>query len=297
MKGIEPEIRLGRPRKQPAKVGAMTCALNEVSCVAFAIGVIIDLVDLYVFIDTGSTDGTEMLVRELYNQEIDCGKLIVEQLGPLPDYDISIARSKALELFREHDIDYCLKVDADDIFYDEGARQLLALTRRLPENVAFLYCHRYELYQWEILETVEWLQAIRDRRDVFWEMPFVPDFGVAMAVKGADARGKWTDEARTGKAEGFYYDRPIIRAGIRSILSAHYGWARPLRQKRDKIAIWYGNPHADPRGESLHLTNDWRRPKRLFYRHPEIFDRLIEPVLGFIRGQYQGGVDRAIKPV
>jgi len=183
----------------------MTCALNEVACAAFAVGALIDLVDLYVFVDTGSSDGTADLIEHLYEREVEAGRLVIDRLGPLPDHDVSLARGHALERFRAADIGAFLKVDADDVFYDAGANQMVELLRTFPAGTTHASGRSRELYQSEIVDTDEWLRALRDGRDVFWEMDLLPSHDRGFAVAGARARGKWGDEAAGRPPEGIGY--------------------------------------------------------------------------------------------
>ncbi|MBV9581729.1 MAG: hypothetical protein JO057_24380 [Chloroflexi bacterium] len=59
-------------------------------------------------------------------------------------------------------------------------------------------CSKRELYQWEVFDTREWLQALRADRPIFWEMAFTPSQERVFAVASAQAFGGWVDEA-TGR--------------------------------------------------------------------------------------------------
>ena len=261
----------------------MTCTLDEAACAAFTVGAFADLVDTYVLIDTGSTDGTLPLIDDLYAGEIADGRLVVEQLGRLPDFEMARARGRALEILRAHEIDYFLKIDADEVFYDTGAHRLVEIARRLPSRVTYVSCSLRELYQWELHTTDEWLQGLDEQRDVFWEMPFVPHKDLVFRQSGAYAHGRWTDEARGLPAEGIAHHGPMVRERAMGVLAAHYGWARPLECKRAKSLAWHGDPAADPRVDRLHLTDDWRRPRRRFRRHPEVIRRKLGAVREWLR--------------
>lgn len=218
-------------RTSPAKVGAITCTLNEASCIAFTVGALLDHVDLYVLIDTGSTDGTEELIRELYKDEIEAGKLVVRQLGRLPDFDISIARNEALKILREHHVDFLIKADGDDVFYDKGAESLVRYLRYAPENLVSYYCGNHELYQWKLQDSRSWLRAFDGRLPLFWRMGFRPTHLRGFKVAGTHAAGRWTDEAEGGEPETFHSDSTGIHRGTFKPYAAHYGWAKPVLEK------------------------------------------------------------------
>jgi hypothetical protein len=80
------------------------------------------------------------------------------------------------------------------------------------------------------------------------------------AIDGARAFGKWGDEHAGKTPEGIFYSRTVLTCTAPDIAAAHYGWARPLRAKRAKLAAWNCAPGDDPRLDRLHLCDDWRRP-------------------------------------
>jgi len=258
----------------------MTCVLNEVACAALVVGAVIDAVDCYVLIDTGSTDGTADLIRDLYTAECRSGRLIVESIGRLPDHDMSIARNRALEHLRAAGVHYFIKLDGDTVFYDAGIHQTLAVIDSLRPEFTIVGCGTYELYQHEIEDTPEWIAALRDRRDVFWEMSFRPFAPLIHSINGARAVGKWGDEHAGRTPEGILYSRPAVTGNAPGIVAAHYGWARPLRAKRFKLAALKAVPGdtAYLLLNTLHLTDDWRRPTQRFTRHPEVVARRIGEV-------------------
>jgi hypothetical protein len=211
------------------------------------------------------------------------GQLIVDRLGPLPDFDMSIARGRALEILRAHDIDYVIKLDADEVMFDDGVRWLVDQVRWLPLPLTHFAFRHHELYQWELVEVLEWLEALRDGRDVFHEIGNIPHVDRVFAVEGARARGRWTDEAAGGHAENLGHDRAIVRRFSNAVPGAHYGWARPVRRKREKSAIWTGSPEGDPRVDRLRNGDDPRRPLRPFRRHPEVVGRQVARVIEWLQ--------------
>jgi glycosyltransferase involved in cell wall biosynthesis len=266
----------------------MTCTLNEVACAAFTVGAVIEHVDRYVLIDTGSDDGTPDLIRALYPKHCRSGRLIIEEIGKLPDFDMSIARNRALDHLRDAGMDYFIKLDGDTVFYDAGIRQTLRAIQTLDPEVTIGACGTYELYQHEIEDDAEWIAALRDRRPAFFEMNFRPHAPVVYPLKGARAAGKWGDEEAGKIAEGIVYDRPEHYCPLPGIVAAHYGWARPLRYKRAKFAAQKISPGEDPRLDTLHVSNDDRAPVHPFSNHPEIIARQIGRVCEWFDGAARG---------
>ncbi len=123
-------------------------------------------------------------------------------------------------------------------------------------------------------------------------------------VKDALAVGKWTDEAwHRGPGEDICHPNDIRNCkGNHDESIVHYGWARPMEKKLIKGGIWSGEDKAseDPRVNCMEKT--WENinqpnidrydygmkywPRSIifpFTNHPEVFDRLLEPVIEIIR--------------
>ncbi len=273
-----------RWRLRRRRIGVMTCTLNEAACIAFTVGAVIDDVDCHVLIDTGSDDGTPDLVRALYPEHCRSGRLIVEEIGRLPDYNMSIARNRALGRLRDAGVDHFIKLDGDTIFYDEGICRTLDDIQGMSRRVTVAHCGTYELYQHEIEDTPEWIAALRDGRDVFWEFAARPVAPLIHAMKGASASGAWGDEYLGRPAEGIRYDRPAVNRTFPQIVAAHYGWARPLRAKRAKLTA-QKIAHTEPLLETAHLSDDPRHALRRFSRHPEIVARKVDQVEAWLRAR------------
>lgn len=262
----------------PNRIGVMTCALNEAVTIPFVLEPWLGKADLVVYVDTGSIDGTWELVHTLFPQHIASGALLPLRIA-CPNYDIWRARQAAIDAMTGAQIHFALKIDADDVFYDDGVDNLLQATRLATADVTHVSCQNFELYQWEARDDLAWLAALGEGKDIFWEMAFVPRHNRAYRIdRGAYASGSWVDEAQTGKPEGIIVPETMREHNTTGLFGAHYGWARPVERKERKIEIWYGNPEADPRVSTLHLGTDWRKPDRKFRAHPQSVHRLVAPV-------------------
>jgi hypothetical protein len=256
----------------------MTCTLNEAACIAFTVGAVIDHVDLYVLIDTGSDDGTPDLVCDLYPGHVRSGRLVVDRIGRLPGHDMSIARNRALDRLRAGGITHFIKLDGDTVFYDDGIRATIENMRGLSRRVTVADCGTHELYQHEIEDTPEWILALREGRDLFFEFLPRPMAPLIHAVQGARARGAWGDEYLGRPAEGIFYDRPHVHRTFPDVVAAHYGWARPLRAKRAKLAAQNIPADDAPFLDTAHLVEEHRQRLRPFSDHPEIIARKVDAV-------------------
>ena len=125
----------------------------------FTVGALIEHVDLYIVIDTGSTDNSVSLLRSIFGHQIRAGKLVVEEM-PVGG-DVFEARNAALDIARLHNCTHVLKVDADQVFYDEGAAKLIQAVRSLPNDVQLVWVPQNDLFQWSIPDTLAWLMYIQ----------------------------------------------------------------------------------------------------------------------------------------
>ncbi len=84
---------------------------NESKVVKRCFDSLLPLINTWVIVDTGSTDGTQEVIREYFKE-----KGISGQLHERPWIDFATDRNFALELAQEK-ADYCLFIDADEIVY------------------------------------------------------------------------------------------------------------------------------------------------------------------------------------
>jgi hypothetical protein len=111
--------RFARRHKASAvtTIGLCMIVKNEAGIIARCIANLRPLIDFALIVDTGSTDGTPAIIRDLFSEVGLLGEVIDE-----PWRDFAYNRTFALEKLREyHDIDYALINDADDQFvFDTG---------------------------------------------------------------------------------------------------------------------------------------------------------------------------------
>lgn len=301
------------------KISGLTSCWNEESTIVFTIASLLPHVDYYVVVDSGSTDATLPLIKEFFAAELASGKLRLIEYGPLPDYDISKPKNAAIQEIRRLGCARFIRLDGDDVFYDNGAAQAVVTAKNLPDNVTLYTLNHWELYQNEIYSTKEWIMYLSelDGKNPFMclRMPpgadpsirsfpnrFDGSYGHARIylTEGALSIGKWTDEAKgVGPGEDIHhpgYTR--ICKGNHDEVIVHYGWARPMAKKLAKGRIWSGegNETADPRvsgiekqWEIVNQPNISRMtygmkywPKYIIFpfdRHPEVFELHSNKVL------------------
>ena len=275
------------------KVGAMTCCLNEEATIAFTIGSLIDHVDVYVVVDTGSTDRTLDLIESIFENDILSGKLILVKYGPLHDYDISKPKNVAIRMLKEEGCYNFIRLDGDDVFYDMGAAKSVESARTLNEQIVLYTINHWELYQNIAMTTGEWLSnitcdlielddSISIDKNRFWCMRMPPgadptpnsyphrfdgSYGHARIyrINGAMSIGKWTDEAwGVGPGEDIHHPGfPRITSGNHDELIVHYGWARPMNKKISKGEIWSGKNKATDDPRINRMENTWGQVKDL----------------------------------
>ena len=250
------------------KISGLTAVWNEEATIAFTIGSLLPHVDHYVVVDSGSDDKTLEIIKKVFSKELESGKLHLIEYGKLEDYDISKPKNAAIEKIRELGCSHFIRLDADDVFFDRGAKKAVVAARELSEEVTLYTINHWELYQNTAVTTSDWLEQLSTNENwLCLRMPpganptqsgyphrFDGSYGHARIYRtdGAVSRGKWTDEA-WGLGPGEDIGHPGVRRvciGNHDEDIVHYGWARPMQKKLAKGAIWAreGEAHnADPR--------------------------------------------------
>ena len=86
---------------------------NETKVIERCLASVLPLIDHWVIVDTGSTDGTQEKIRDFFNNVGISG-----ELHEIPWKDFAFNRSKALELAKDK-ADYSLMIDADEVLVFE----------------------------------------------------------------------------------------------------------------------------------------------------------------------------------
>lgn len=301
------------------KIAGMTPCWNEEATIAFTIGSLLPYVDHYVVVDSGSDDATLEIIKTLFSEELKSGKLQLIEYGKLDDFDISKPKNAAIERIRELGCSHFIRLDADDVFYDRGAKKAVERARELSDDVTMFTINHWELYQNVAHTTLEWLDQLKENKN-WWCLRMPPGANPTMSgyphrfdgsyghariyrVDGAVSQGKWTDEA-WGTGPGEDIGHPGVRRhciGNHDEDIVHYGWARPMAKKLAKGAIWTGDEkaNADPRidrmektWENIMVPNVGRTtygikywPRSIifpFTKHPEAVERYIDEVSGLL---------------
>jgi glycosyltransferase involved in cell wall biosynthesis len=294
------------------KIGALTCCWNEQTTIAYTIGSLLPFVDCYVVVDTGSDDHTLKIIKTMYEKDIKYGKLILIEYGKLEDFDISKPKNEAIQTLRAEGCHRFIRLDADDVFYSNGALKAAETARNLPDDVTLFTINHWELYQNKYQNSLDWTEGLIKeslglkkpdflcmRIPPSYEGRFTGSYGHARIYRteGAMSLGKWTDEA-WGKGPGEDIGHPGYKRnciGDYSENIVHYGWARPMDKKMRKNKIWTHDGDPDPRVTGLEdrwevldkpnldrMTygfNFW--PKQIlfpFTQHPEIVTALAPTV-------------------
>ena len=102
---------------QAKTVGLCMIVKNETAMIRRCLASVLPLVDYILVVDTGSTDGTQQIIREFLTEHNVAGAVIDE-----PWRDFAYNRSFAMERLREvASVDYAMVIDADDTLeFDAG---------------------------------------------------------------------------------------------------------------------------------------------------------------------------------
>jgi len=103
----------------PSKNKTLTLCMivkNEAHVIERCLASVLPVIDYWVIVDTGSTDGTQQKIQDFFDRNGIDG-----QIHNRPWVDFGHNRSEALELAQKTDTDYALMIDADEILvFDPG---------------------------------------------------------------------------------------------------------------------------------------------------------------------------------
>jgi len=102
------------------KIWAQTIVCNEDKFIWFAIMSVIDYVDKVMVWDTGSTDDTVKIIKEI--QKIKGDKVLFKEVGPVDRDGLTRMRQKMLE---ETNADWFILVDGDEVWWETSIKQLV----------------------------------------------------------------------------------------------------------------------------------------------------------------------------
>jgi len=267
------------------RIAGMTPCWNEQTTIAFTVGSLIDYVDYYCVVDSGSDDATVPLLQDIFKDELESGKLEIVLFGKPKDFDISQPKNLAIDLIRKRGCSHFIRLDGDDVFTDEGARFAVSTAKHLDDNITHLSINHWELYQHKAKDTLQWLELVEhDLTHRFSKYPYVfYNMRIPPArhdkrhngswghkriyrTRGAKSIGGWLAESRGQKGEDICHPAdgenkgggyPTLGHGTREDI-VHYGWARPMDKKTYKDVLWHGQAKAlkDPRVNKLHTQWD-----------------------------------------
>lgn len=102
------------------KIWANTIVHNEENFIWFAIMSVVDFVDKVLIYDTGSTDKTLEIIKEI--QKIKGDKIIFKEVGIVDKNQFTKVRQEMLE---KSECDWILIVDGDEIWWESSIREII----------------------------------------------------------------------------------------------------------------------------------------------------------------------------
>lgn len=111
------------------KIWANTIVNNEENFIWFAIMSVVDYVDKVLVWDTGSTDKTVQIIKEIIKEKKD--KIEFREVGPVDKFKFTKMRQAMLD---ESKCDWILILDGDEIWWENSIKQLVNLLNKQGNN-------------------------------------------------------------------------------------------------------------------------------------------------------------------
>lgn len=112
------------------KIWVNTIVHNEENFIWFAVMSVVDFVDKVLIYDSGSTDKTVDIIKEI--QKIKGEKIEFSEIGALDEYQFTKARQEMLD---KSNCDWILIVDGDEIWSNESIKKLTDKIKRDGRNL------------------------------------------------------------------------------------------------------------------------------------------------------------------
>ncbi len=111
-------------------ISVHTLVLNEENFLWYAVASVADYVDKIYIWDTGSTDKTIQLIKELKRRWPE--KIEIKEVGKVGKLTLVEMRQKMLD---ETTTDWIMILDGDEVWWEEGIKKVLSEIGRLPPDV------------------------------------------------------------------------------------------------------------------------------------------------------------------
>ena len=107
-----------------------TIVKNEGRYIWFALMSVVDYLDKILVWDTGSTDKTVEIIKEV--QKVKRNKIEFKQIGKVDEYSFTKARQKMLE---ETESDWLFVLDGDEVWWDKSIRIIVETIRKKGDDL------------------------------------------------------------------------------------------------------------------------------------------------------------------
>jgi glycosyltransferase involved in cell wall biosynthesis len=109
---------------------------NEAHVIERCLSSVLPIIDYWVIVDTGSTDGTQQKIKDFFERNG-----IKGELHERPWVDFGHNRSEALELCQKTDTDYAYMIDADEILVYEPGFDPMKFKETLNADLYNIFAH------------------------------------------------------------------------------------------------------------------------------------------------------------
>lgn len=113
------------------KIWVNTICCNEENFIWFAVMSVVDFVDKILIYDTGSTDRTVQIIKEIIKIKPD--KIIFKEVGKVDAEGLTNFRQKMLE---KSDCDWIILVDGDEVWWKNSIKQLIEKIKKDGKNIS-----------------------------------------------------------------------------------------------------------------------------------------------------------------
>jgi glycosyltransferase involved in cell wall biosynthesis len=115
-----------------------TLVKNEEKWIWFSIMSVINFVDKLIIFDTGSTDSTVHIIKEILKNEEYAKKISFEEKGSISTDKFSLLRQEQID---KTNTDWFLVLDGDEIWYEEDIKRVVSIIQNTTKKMLAIRFH------------------------------------------------------------------------------------------------------------------------------------------------------------
>lgn len=233
------------------KITSHTMVYNEEKYIWYSIMSIVNYVDKMFIWDTGSSDKTVDIIKEI--KKIFPDKIFFKELGRLTPNQLTTARQKMLD---QTDSDWFIILDGDEVWWEESIRKLTKTIKQRGENLDSVVVP----YRNIVGDIFHYQRESAGKYKIDHKVGFLTIRAINRKINGLHLEGTYPLEGFFDEDDIYIQERSAKRRLFLDRYYLHFSNVRRSSKKSDKIKYEKG----------ISFTYDFYYPEVFFRPRPDI---------------------------